>query len=126
MTEEELDRATDPNRVKKAAPTFYTTRNYPNLERLIEKHGIAEANRKLSMSDSGLQGMLKKGEVRPVYELAAEMILTKENPTRAANTMLIVRVPMPKLELVTTFLKGLRDDGVSYIRWDEKFGGEGR
>ncbi len=65
------------------------TSEFPSLRKLCDRHGFAEVSRMFGLSDSAVNQMITAGRCRPVYELAATLILEKEEKTEA---MLVMKV----------------------------------
>lgn len=89
----------------KAAPKTVKTQETPYLDKLVDKYGSAETCNMIGLSKNGLSNYKTEG-TRPAYEMAAELIWTKENgPRRSLHY--VVEVPDDKKDLFKTFLKGL-------------------
>lgn len=71
--------------VKKQAPTY--------LRKLVDRLGQRRAAERLGMSPTGISKALEGSEVRYTVELAARYIWERETKDRAADELIIAKVP---------------------------------
>lgn len=83
-----------------------TTDTFPNILKLVELRGLSETSLLLGLTHVGK--MIREGKVRLAYELAAEMLLSKEDKQITCDDVVyVVKVPLSKKDAVVGILNAM-------------------
>lgn len=88
------------------------TSEFPSLRKLCDQRGFVEVSRMFGLSDSAVNQMITAGRCRPVYELAASLILEKEEKTEA---MLVMKLTAQQKTAVLPILAAMN---IAYMDLD--------
>lgn len=77
------------------------------LKQLVEKFGLAETARRLSLAPTSVSKWMSEGRCRPMANLAAAKILDDQEARKQCSMLYFVRVPRERRELFETFVSGM-------------------
>lgn len=99
--------------IKRKPMSFEYTTEYPNLIRLVEQFGQAQASKMMGLSD--VNKMIRDNKVRPAYEIAAGALLDKLNVKEREVISYIIKLTPDQKKLILPLLDSLK---VTYMDLD--------
>jgi hypothetical protein len=88
----------------KTQTTIYTP-DFPNLRKLVETHGAAEAATLLGLSD--VSKMIAEGKVRPAYEMAAHHLRRTRGELASAKQTMVIQGTRSQMESIMILVNAI-------------------
>ena len=98
--------------MKQKTMSYVYLQEFPNLDKLMDIYGIAEASRMLGLSD--IRKAVGEKKVRPAYEMAAAYLL-KSKQVDDKPTSLVLKMTKSQSDVVVAFLDAMK---ISYMDLD--------